>query len=379
MMEIVIYSKSLDVINKSHVSTSSKIFEIEFAQSLAQHAKVSIVSYRAKSDMHYKNVKLFSLNEDETIADAIESIICKNSLFEDPQKIIIAFGYDFRIFRQLKKISKLFDTKLISYTFDTHKGATSSSSFLKKNLANLYFQLGMRYLNTIDGIILFNEEAYKEMKLSIPFLISKVGINEESIVSEVYLRKSKGEFRIVYSGTLIEYNSIRTLIETLSYLEGQNIVLDIYGDGPLKKYVENCVQRSNNIIYHGLVSNNQINSAIKQADLLINLRDTENYISKFAFPSKLIQYMASGIPVLTTKVLNENEFCKATFTIDDLDSKKIKDLIIYIKNHPILQTQKSEYAKEYIKEKFLWSKIIGNVIQFLKYICNEKGDVNTLR
>ncbi|WP_214802017.1 glycosyltransferase [Exiguobacterium sp. s194] len=368
-MEIILYSKSLDVIDKNHVNSSSKIFEIEFAQALAQYAKVSIVSYSAKSDMQYKNVSLFSLNKDETIANAIRTTICKNSLFKDSQKIIIAFGYDYRIFRQLKKVSKLYDTKLISYTFDTHKGATNSSGFLKKNLIDLYFRFGIRYVNTIDGIILFNEEAYKEMKLSIPFLISKVGINEESIVPKVYLRtlNSENEFRIVYSGTLIEYNSIETLIETMSYLKGQNIVLDIYGDGPLKSYVENCVKRADNIIYHGLVSNSQINSAVSRADLLINLRDTENYISKFAFPSKLIQYMASGIPVLTTKVLSENEFCEATFAIDDLDPLKIKNSIINIKNNPYLQTKKSEYAKEYIKEKFLWSNIIRDVIQFVKY------------
>ncbi|WP_214821078.1 MULTISPECIES: glycosyltransferase [unclassified Exiguobacterium] len=371
-MEIIIYSKSLDVMNRSHANTSSKIFEIEFAQSLAQHAKVSVVSYCAKSDMDYKNVRLFSLERDKTIADAIESTIIKKSLFKESQKVIIAFGYDLKVFKQLKKLSKLYNSKLVSYTFDTHKGVTSSSSFLKKNLINLYFQFGIRYLNNIDGIILFNKEAYKEMKLKIPFLVSKVGINKESIVPDVYLRKSNEKFKVVYTGTLIEYNSIETLIKTMSYLEGQNIFLDIYGNGPLKSYVEDHARKSTNITYHGLVSNSQINSAISKADLLINLRDTENYISKFAFPSKMIQYMASGIPVLTTNVLKEKEFCEATFTIDDLNPKKVMSLIIYIKNNPLLQTKKSEYAKEYIKENFLWSNIIGDVIQFLDFDCNRQ-------
>lgn len=378
-MEIIIYSKSLDLLERDSVNTSSKIFEIEFSQSLAQYAKVSIVSYKAESTLHNKDVKLFPLDKKKSIAKAMKSLIQEKSLFKESQKIIIAFGYDFKIFRQLKKVSKIFDAKLISYTFDTHKGAVKSNNYLKRQLIDFYFQMGIKFLNKTDGIILFNEEAYQEMKLKIPFLISMAGINEESILSEAYRRKSYDKFRIVYSGTLIDYNSIDVLINTMSYLEEQNIVLDIYGEGPLKKHVENSAQKMNNIIYHGLVSNHQINCAIKEADLLINLRDTNSYVSKFAFPSKLIQYMASGVPVLTTKVLKEIEFNQAVFTVDDLDSEKISDSIIYIKNHPTLQTHKAEYAKEYVREKFLWSKSNQYVIQFFRDLYDEKGGLNQAR
>ena len=43
-MEIIIYSKTLDQLDRDIANTSSKIFEIEFAKALSQYANVSIVS-----------------------------------------------------------------------------------------------------------------------------------------------------------------------------------------------------------------------------------------------------------------------------------------------------------------------------------------------
>lgn len=370
-MEILIFSKILKHLNINLAKTSSEIFEIEFAEALSQFAKVSIVSQKAERNQQYENIKLYSLNNYKNIVEEIRLIIEANSIFKDSIKIIVAFGYDIKTFYSLRKVSKRYNSKLISYTFDTHKGSIYGKKYIRKLLINTYFNIGIKYLNKIDGIILFNEQAYKEMRLNIPFMVSKVGVREEIISQDVFNRKSQDKFRVVYSGTLIEYNSIRVLIDTMSYLEGENVSLEIYGDGPLKEFVEKSVDKSNNIIYHGLVSNNQVNNAIKSADLLINLRDTKDYVSKFAFPSKLIQYMASGIPVLTTKVLTDAEFSNAVFITDNLDSKKIRDIIVYVKNHPTIQAHKAEYAKEYIKENFLWSKIIKEVICFFGHIHDE--------
>ena len=364
-MEIIIYSKTLDQLDRDIANTSSKIFEIEFAKALSQYANVSIVSYKAESHQQYKGINLFSLNRNKNISEAMKVLIQENLVFKDSKRVIIAFGYDIRIFYHLKKMAKLFNMKLISYTFDTHKGALYNKNYLKGCLIDVYFKIGIRYVNSIDGIILLNEEAYKEMKLNIPFLISKVGVSEELILPEVYERKSVDIFRMVYSGTLIEYNSIKVLIDTMSYLEKKDIVLEIYGDGPLKEYVECSVKKSANIIYHGLVSNDKLCQEIRKADLLVNLRDTGNYVSKFAFPSKLTQYMSSGIPVLSTKVLNEPEFSQAAFIVEDLDPEKISKKIIHIYHNQNEQIDKSSYGIKFIKSNFLWSDIIKDVQRYL--------------
>lgn len=374
-MEIIIYSRILNHLNLDLAKTSSEIFEIEFAKTLSRTSEVSIVSYKAKKYIKEDNLRLYPLNERESLDIAIDSVIKKNNIYTDEKRIMIMYGYDIRILFPLKKLTKKYNCKLISFTFDSHLGAIADKKFIRRILIDFYFKIGIKFLNQLDGIILFNKDAYKEMKLKIPYIISRVGINEDSILNNVYNRKRKENFNIVYAGSLIEYNSINILIDSVKCLNEYKVYLDIYGDGPLKKTVIDASEKYSNIDYHGLVDNKEISKAIESADLLINLRDTQNYISKFAFPSKLIQYMASGVPVLSTKVLDDIEFEQAAFVINNLDPKKIREIIVYIIEHPIEQTQKSEYAKEYIRTNFLWSDIVRDINYFLNDISRDIGRV----
>ena len=48
--------------------------------------------------------------------------------------------------------------------------------------------------------------------------------------------------------------------------------------------------------------NEEVVSAELEASLLINPRPTHEEFTKYSFPSKNMEYMASGTPVLTTKL-----------------------------------------------------------------------------
>lgn len=375
-MEIIIYSRSLDSLNRDMVNTSSKLFEIDFAISLSEYAKVSIISYEADDKEQFGDVTLIPLSKSLPIVKAISSVVGCENLFQCTKKVIIVFGYEFKILFQLRLVARVLDAKLISYTFDTHKGALIGKNALKNLLVDLYFGIGIKFLNKLDGVILFRKEAYIEMNLKIPFLISSVGYKDSNILPDVYRRKDRGVFRLLYAGTLIEYNSIDVMLKSMFFLEDNIVVLDIYGSGPLEGHVEKVAKNSKNIFYHGTVSNVIVEQAIANADLLINLRDIDNYVSKFAFPSKLIQYLASGIPVLTTRVINDVEFSNAAYIVDTLDPKVIGALIIDILSRPKAQEQKSEYAMKYIREKFQWSTIISDVMKFIQELYSEIGRDN---
>jgi len=314
------------------------------------------------------NLNLYPLNNNNTsLARAIHEVINKNDLFKDKKCIVLAFGYELRVLRELRKISTNYNykVKVISFTFDSHKGAIAHKSIFRKVLIDFYFGLGIRYLSTIDAVILFKSEAYKELDLKIPYLISKAGVNEEDILPYIYERSGDTKFKLVYAGTLIECNSIFVLIDTMRYLHDiTGVTLDIYGRGPLLNYVKEASQKNKNINYLGLVNNEEIRKAIEKADLLINLRDLNDYVSKFAFPSKIIKYFASGVPVLTTRVIKDNDFDKAAFVCDELNPKKISEKILEIIGNPSKQTEKSIYAKEYLKNKYLWPDVIEPVYQF---------------
>ncbi len=346
-------------------TTSSQIFEIEFAISLANYADVSIISLQANQREVNNRISLYPIDNSKKIKYAIKDLINKNCIFADSLKVMIFFGYDYLTLNQLNWVCKEFEARLISYTFDHHKAAIEHRKGLRRVLIDYYFKLGIKKLNSIDGIILFNEEAYKQFNLSIPYLISKVGINDTEISSKVYKRNDDKCFDIVYAGSLEKYNGIESMINAMKFLPFENVSLNIYGDGTLKNDVVHKSTRDRRIKYRGLIPRGELDIIIQRADLLLNLRDTNHYVSKFAFPSKLIQYLSSGIPVLSTRVIETETFNNVAFIAEDLSPKKISEIISYIINNPGEQQERAVLAKNYIRKNYLWDNVIKDVYIFL--------------
>jgi glycosyltransferase involved in cell wall biosynthesis len=60
------------------------------------------------------------------------------------------------------------------------------------------------------------------------------------------------------------------------------------------------MKKDHRIVYHGCVSMEESVAAQLSAYILVNPRPTSEEFTKYSFPSKNIEYMASGAPLLTT-------------------------------------------------------------------------------
>ena len=76
--------------------------------------------------------------------------------------------------------------------------------------------------------------------------------------------------------------------------------------------------RDRRIIYYGVVNNTIVVDRLEEATILINPRPTSEDFTKFSFPSKNMEYMVSGTPVLTTKLPGmPSEYNKYVYLIED--------------------------------------------------------------
>ena len=72
------------------------------------------------------------------------------------------------------------------------------------------------------------------------------------------------------------------------------------------------------IKYFGNRPNEEVIEYQKKAKILINPRFSSNEFTKYSFPSKLIEYMSSGTPVLTTRLLGiPDDYEDKMFYIDE--------------------------------------------------------------
>lgn len=374
-MDLILYSTAIQSLNSKNATTSSEIFELKFIESMKIYFKnIVILSNACNGDIEYKdNIQLISLGKGKNLYRKIQKKINEYKINLNENTIVLVFGYYYLRIKIWKYLCGKYGTKLISFTFDTHKGALNNKGIVKKFLINYYFHKGIKCLNNnVDGMLLFQENAAKELNLRIPYIVTKVGIDKENISTLVYKRKREKNFKITYAGSLEPYNGIAEMLNMFSFINDQDIELDVYGDGTMKDMVCEKMEEDNRIKYWGCIQNKDIKEKFKKTDLLLNLRNLDSEVAKFGFPSKLIEYMGSGIPILTTKVLRDDEFLDSVFNIEGYSSREIAQEILYIKEHHKEQEEKSYKAKQYVIKYNNWGNIGKEIYDFMKKII--KGE-----
>ncbi len=106
--------------------------------------------------------------------------------------------------------------------------------------------------------------------------------------------------KVVYTGSLSKKYGISYLIEGFIQANIVDLELHIYGDGDMREEVVRVCSKYTSIKYHGSVLICEAVKAQRNADLLVNPRPTNEEYTKYSFPSKNMEYMVSGTPVLTT-------------------------------------------------------------------------------
>lgn len=229
----------------------------------------------------------------------------------------------------------------------------------------------------LDGFILLTEQMNEAINLEKKPYIVIEGCSDYRMKEKDNYKENNEKKIILYSGKLSEKFGIKLLIEGFKKIQRKDVELWIYGDGDEKEYVEEECKNTYNIKYKGMVSNEEVVKAQMQSTILINPRPTKEQFTKYSFPSKNIEYMASGTPMLTTKLPGmPKEYENYVYLIKDESEQGICEAIEFVlklpKNERIAKGKK---AKEFIiknkNEKMQSMKIIN----FLKGIKrNDKKD-----
>jgi glycosyltransferase involved in cell wall biosynthesis len=115
-----------------------------------------------------------------------------------------------------------------------------------------------------------------------------------------YENKNISSFNIVYSGGLEEHFGLRILLETFHRSPYTHWKLIITGKGSLDREVTELASVDNRIIYKGLVPFSELDDVYKSASIFVNPRPSSDERTRFLFPSKIVEQMVTGKPVIST-------------------------------------------------------------------------------
>lgn len=153
-------------------------------------------------------------------------------------------------------------------------------------------------------------------------------------------------FVFMYSGGLYVSVGVGKLIEVFEKIDC-NCELWLFGDGELVDCIKHASQENPSIRYYGVLPQSEVLKFQHRADCLVNPRIDDEF-TKYSFPSKNMEYLLSGTPVIA-KALDgmPSEYKKYMFCFEDYEDLYHK-MVGVMKMDKITLENKAKLAREFV-------------------------------
>ena len=155
----------------------------------------------------------------------------------------------------------------------------------------------------IDKFVLLTEQMADKLKIKVPFAVMEgIAEQQDEFCDDSLAKKYAAEKYILYTGTLNHRFGILTLLEAFSQVKEPELKLMICGFGEAETQILEMQKTDSRIIYLGKVDRKAVLPLQRGATVLVNPRQNNEEFTKYSFPSKTMEYLASGVPVVAYKL-----------------------------------------------------------------------------
>lgn len=170
-------------------------------------------------------------------------------------------------------------------------------------LSRLISSINTFIMNRFDSYVFLTEQMNELINIeNKPYVVieGQVDIDMAKVANTI---SDKHEKKIcLYAGALKEIYGLEMLTDAFIVADIADAELHIYGSGDFAEELRKICMNHTNVKYFGVVPNDIVIGEQLKATLLINPRPTNEEYTKYSFPSKNMEYMVSGTPVLTTRL-----------------------------------------------------------------------------
>lgn len=231
----------------------------------------------------------------------------------------------------IKKVNPEVKTIMVVPDLLEYMNTSEKESLLYRVLKSAESGYIMRNIRSVDGFVILTELMKDAMGIGNNFAVVE-GIATDTFKNIGPNRVTQsGEKIILYTGTLNKKFGVLNLVEAFKMIPGENYRLILCGTGDLEKKIQEEEQSDRRIIFKGLVSREEALRLQQEATVLINPRQNNEEYTKYSFPSKVLEYLCSGTPVIAYKLDGiPDEYDKYIHYIEDNSLASLKAKIIEI-------------------------------------------------
>lgn len=194
----------------------------------------------------------------------------------------------------------------------------------RKSLRNVIKKSVFNYYNKrFDKYIVFAEAMKEYLPKGRPCMLLE-GFAPDQIQDSFIREKNIA----LYAGGLAEDNGIKMMIDAAH----KSRLIDefwICGVGDCLEYVK--ANTDERVRYLGRLTNEEVLCCEKEAKVLLNVRNPKNQLTKFSFPSKILEYMAAGGVVVSSELPGiPSEYFEHIVPLREYTSEELASVMDYI-------------------------------------------------
>lgn len=251
---------------------------------------------------------------------------------------------------------------------------SSDNGIIKKLFIKHLAKKSFKNISCIDAFVLLTKHMAEYMKIDKPYCVME-GI---STASAEYGEAGNSDFgnekTIMYAGTLHKRFGVLNLLQAFSKIKDENYRLIICGSGDSEEKIENAVKKDKRIRFLKQLPRQEVLKLQSKATVLVNPRQNNEDFTKYSFPSKNMEYLSSGVPVVAYKLDGiPDEYDDYIFYVKDNSVQALTDKLLEVCE--LSGEERAEIGRK--ASDFVLSQ--KNPIAQTKKIINLIGDLKWLR
>ncbi len=240
---------------------------------------------------------------------------------------------------------------LYEYMADVKDARNNEKTSLVRRIAR---NIAKSSYEKLDSFILLTEQMNQAINpKKKPYIVMEglVDINMQTVPNE--LDKKNEKSTVMYAGALRAQYGLKNLVEGFRAYENEDARLWIFGAGDYAPEIEKAAKEDERIVFGGVIPLSDVIPKELEARVLVNARPVDMEFTKYSFPSKNMEYMVSGTPILTTRLPGmPSDYYEHIYTIDgNTPGDVTKALEKVFENSPEALHQKGLEARKFVLEK----------------------------
>ncbi|MBQ9096926.1 MAG: glycosyltransferase [Clostridia bacterium] len=292
----------------------------------------------------------------------------KKLLKKTEDKNIIVYSTYLPFLKAIEKLDKSYNITLVVADlpefYDFGKISSLKRFLRKQNNKQIY-----KTLNRVDKFVLLTEQMKYPLQVGErPYTVVEGIANglEESF------NKSLNKKVVFYAGSLRYVFGIKTLLDGFCMTTNEDYELWLCGRGDAEEEIKELAEKDKRIKFFGFCSKQRVNELQQQATVLVNPRKNEGEYTKYSFPSKTMEYLVAGKPVLMYKLDGvPGEYDKYLNYITGNEPEDIKKSLEVLLEKPEQElTKLAEEAKQWVLEE---KSSIKQTEKIIRMVFNDKN------